>query len=58
MLKVEIFNETDLSRLKKDVNLFLSKNPNITVLSMTQSEAGEFQKHWAVTLTILYRENP
>ena len=55
-MQVRVFNESSAAQLEQTVNEWLSINPSIQVLLITQSESGTLKHDWGVTLTILYRE--
>lgn len=54
MTKVVIFSGADTSRLETQVNDWLSRNPLVRILHVTQSESGHPDADWALTLTLTY----
>ena len=56
-IRVRIFNSQHSAQdLESKVNEWLSINPDIEVVLITQSESGKQNEDWGVTLTIVYRE--
>lgn len=55
-MQIRIFNSSSARELEQTVNEWLTINPDIDILLLTQSESGKFNEDWAVTLTLLYRE--
>lgn len=58
-MKCKIFDCLSGGELQKQLSQFLSENPNVDIVSMTQSESVSGGCLWiyreSITLTILYR---
>jgi len=53
--QVKVFSCHTIQELEKQVNQWLTDNPEIEILQFTQSESGGGGMEWFVTFTILFK---
>jgi len=53
--KIKIFAAyQDVAAIEQDINDWLSQNPNILIVSVTQSETNVPPQGWKLVISILY----
>lgn len=61
MQRIKIFSGSEIDKVEKEINDWLSKQGMIKVLQMVQSESDAHPEHqrvnpWGVTISILYQQ--